>query len=634
MNAAAPVYGTAVAPAAAAESAAWARFADTQDAAEFHAAWLAIMCGQIGRVRSAMLLLARASETGFTPAAAWPDARQDLRHLGPVAERTLQERRGLVQPVGTAESAGAASPLAAHVGYPVVLAGTLHGAVVLDLPAHPPAELQRALRLLHWGSAWLLDRLRQQAADAQARQAGRIAQANALLATCLQHRSLAAAALALVNELAGRLHCDRVSLGLVEQGSVHLQALSHTAHFDARSDLAHALGEAMDEVLDLDSAIVWPADAVDANVADAGQLAAMAAAAHAALAATAGCSGLCSVPLVDEGRTLGVITLELQSGTPFDADTVALCRHLGVLLGPVFALKRQAERSLWRRSADRLAAGRQALLGPGHPGAKLAAGGTVLLLGGLLLLDLPYRVAARSVVEGAVQRAAVAPFDGYIAQGLVRAGDTVRLGQPLARLVDDELRLEHGRWRAELDVAQRRLRQAGASADRAQAAMAAAQVDQAQAQLDLVADTLARATVLAPMDGVVVSGDLTQLQGSPVEQGKLLFEVAPLDRWRVMMEVDERDIGHLQLGQHGQVALAGLPQQALGFAVSRITPLSSAVDGRNVFRVEAQLDQPNPRLRPGMEGVGKVEVGARPALWIWTHSFTDWLRLAWWRWVP
>ena len=41
-----------------------------------------------------------------------------------------------------------------------------------------------------------------------------------------------------------------------------------------------------------------------------------------------------------------------------------------------------------------------------------------------------------------------------------------------------------------------------------------------------------------------------------------------------------------------------------------------------------------PGLRPGMEGIGKVVVGERSLLWIWTHGFFDWLRLALWNWMP
>ena len=155
----------------------------------------------------------------------------------------------------------------------------------------------------------------------------------------------------------------------------------------------------------------------------------------------------------------------------------------------------------------------------------------------------------------------------------------------------------------------------------------------AQAQLALVEERLARATLKAPFEGIVVSGDLSQLLGSPVEQGKVLFEVAPLDAYRVVLHVDERDIAELALGQRGQIALAGMPYERLPFTVRQITPISTAQEGRNYFRVEARLDQATTRLRPGMEGVGKVEVGDRKLIWIWTHSLVEWLQLASWRWL-
>jgi hypothetical protein len=35
-----------------------------------------------------------------------------------------------------------------------------------------------------------------------------------------------------------------------------------------------------------------------------------------------------------------------------------------------------------------------------------------------------------------------------------------------------------------------------------------------------------------------------------------------------------------------------------------------------------------------MDGVAKIDIGSRSLLWIWTHSALDWLRMAWWAWVP
>jgi hypothetical protein len=50
--------------------------------------------------------------------------------------------------------------------------------------------------------------------------------------------------------------------------------------------------------------------------------------------------------------------------------------------------------------------------------------------------------------------------------------------------------------------------------------------------------------------------------------------------------------------------------------------------------LEAQVQGAPERLRPGMEGIGKVVVGERSLLWIWTHGFVDWLRLTLWNFTP
>ena len=57
----------------------------------------------------------------------------------------------------------------------------------------------------------------------------------------------------------------------------------------------------------------------------------------------------------------------------------------------------------------------------------------------------------------------------------------------------------------------------------------------------------------------------------------------------------------------------------MDFSVEQITPVSTAQEGRNYFRVEARLHRPSERVRPGMEGVGKIIAGERTLIWIWTH---------------
>ncbi len=119
-----------------------------------------------------------------------------------------------------------------------------------------------------------------------------------------------------------------------------------------------------------------------------------------------------------------------------------------------------------------------------------------------------------------------------------------------------------------------------------------------------------------------------------MERGQILFEVSPLNDYRVRLEVDEREISRINVGQTGNLVLNALPKTPFPITVGKITPVSTAEEGVNFFRVEAKLDEASERLRPGMEGFGKISAGRNRLIWIWTHSLTDWLRLWAWSWWP
>jgi RND family efflux transporter MFP subunit len=621
MASTAPIYSLAGEARARAESAAWARFSSAKSAQDFCASWLAILCSQVERASGALLLLGPDDRGTFAAAAVWPDATRNMQYLAGVGERALKERRGVVV---AADGTAPVREQPAYVGYPIEVSGTLHGAVILDLASGFEPELQRALRMVHWASAWLVDQFRQRVLSERELRLGRVGLATDIVATALQERRFAPSALAVVNELAGRLKCDRASIGFDVSGSVQVQALSHTATFDPKTNLVRLIAEAMEEVLDLDVPVVFPPQPGEE----------LGAIAHTELAREFKDTAILSVPLIENGHALGVLTLERVGGEPFDAGALELCKTLGLLLGPILALKRENDRGEWVRLRETLSAATRNVFGPRHPGAKLFG---VLAAGLLLFCSLvsgEYRVSARTVIEGAVQRAAVAPFQGYVAESMVRAGDSVKKGQVLCRLDDRDLKLEQTKLTSERDQALAKYRQAMASQDRAGMAVTAAQVNQSQAQLSLVEEKLARATLVAPFDGIVATGDLSQLLGTPVDMGKVLFEITPLDAYRVILKVDERDIAHLKTGQRGELALSGIPNDVMRFSVKQITPVSTAQEGRNYFRVEAQVDNPSERLRPGMEGVGKVSVGQRRLIWIWTHSLIDWLRVWLWKWMP
>ena len=86
--------------------------------------------------------------------------------------------------------------------------------------------------------------------------------------------------------------------------------------------------------------------------------------------------------------------------------------------------------------------------------------------------------------------------------------------------------------------------------------------------------------------------------------------------------------------QRGTVALVGMPGNPIPLKVSKITPVTVAEEGRNSYRIEAQITELGLPLRPGMEGVAKIDAGQRSLWWVWTHGLVDSLRVAAWRYLP
>lgn len=602
----------------ASDAAIWSQFAGAQRADQFCEAWLALQCAQIIGARAALLLI-RDRDGVFAPAAVWPDRSRDIRHLVGAAETALRDRRGLVE-----RPDGGGVGTVAQVAYPIEVGEDLAAVVVVETVVRTDGSLSAALRQLHWGAGWLevLFRRERQQGDAEALRRGHFALD--MVAVASEHRDAGALARGLATALATRLKASSVAVGLVDGGVVRLAALSHAASFERTSKLVQALENAMEETVDQAASVSEPALP---------QTAQRIGLAHRDYLAVARSGAVLSVPLLQAGHVVGVITVEHDEASALDGPTLAMLESVGVLLGPVFDLHREADRLVSGRLVGYAGKGATALFGPRRPALKLAAALAVAGVVALAAVEGAFRVSANAVVEGSIQRAAVAPFEGYVTSAPVRAGDRVTQGQLLAVIDDRELQLEAARWRSERDQQLLRYQEALGKQERATARITEALVRQAQAQLALVEARIERAQIRAPVAGIVVSGDLSQQLGTPVERGRLLFEIAPLDDYRVILQVDERDVSHVARGQAGTLLVKGLTGAPAAIEVTSVTPVATAANGRNTFRVEAALRGAAAPLRPGMEGVAKLDIAQRNLLWVWTRPLIDWARFTWWAWV-
>lgn len=339
-------------------------------------------------------------------------------------------------------------------------------------------------------------------------------------------------------------------------------------------------------------------------------------------------AGWWAVPVMDDGEPVAVLVARLDGEIP--KPVLSVLRASVAISEPLLRHWRVAERSLPRHAVDSTRQLWQRFSRSGHLTWKAAAAAIALVLGVLLLWPVTDRVTADVVIEGRVRQVVTAPFEGFVAQALARPGERVTRGQVLARLDDRDLKLEQSKHLGEREQATGKVRQAMADRDAAALTQASAELQEAEAQVALVEAKLARSVILAPMDGLVVTGDWTQQIGGPVEAGKELFEIAATDAYRVVLHVPDRDIARVHNGQPGLLRLTGEPGESRRFKVTNVTATASVEEGSNGFRVEAAWLGPVPSLSPGMQGVGKIEVGDSNLLTVWTRSSIDWLRLKLW----
>ncbi|WP_413771461.1 efflux RND transporter periplasmic adaptor subunit [Mesorhizobium sp. PAMC28654] len=286
--------------------------------------------------------------------------------------------------------------------------------------------------------------------------------------------------------------------------------------------------------------------------------------------------------------------------------------------------------------------------------------------------DLVRTVVASGHVETPYRVNIGSQFTGTVEDVLVDEGQTVKQGQPLIALVSSELKsavveAQGAAAQAEarmsqmreftLPAAQEALKQAQATLVNAQAAyqradqlsktgfgtretldaatrdldvartqvrtaelgvyiaqpggsdyvMAQTQLNQARANVITAQARLGYATIIAPRDGTLITRNVER--GSVVQPGNILLVLAPAGDIQLVLQVDEKNLGLLRLGQDALVSADAYPDQRFNAKVSYINP---SVDiTRASVEVKLTATAPPSYLRQDMTVSLDVEIDKR-----------------------
>lgn len=582
--------------------------------------WLEKQYELVPGARYAVLRTGPADTGPYEQSFSWPQQSDLSTHLERVITAALRSKQAVIKTANHV-SDETSEPLDA-LACPIIVEGQMLGVVAFEMTSRSRLMQQSTVQLIQTGLKWLETILLSSRLSAQDQLVNLIE----LLSAGLEEEDFQVALVQVATEVAKRFECSQVCIGFVHFLQPRIEAISGNSRIDRQSNLVRTMRDAMAEAIDQGRPVVYPPLPETQSVQTVHF--------HAQLANLHSFSAFCSVPLVKNGKAVGALLLERPSDKPFTKNILEHLERIGLLLGPVLETRRRDERSLLAKTIDAAYTKTRHLFGSGYLAFKMSVFLMALVIGALFMVSGQFRIPADSVIEAGLLRAVIAPQNGFIDNAFVRPGDLVSEGDLLATLDDRELRREQRKWQAQREQLLKEYRQALAQANRSEVAVFLAKRQQAEAQLTLVEQRLYRTRLTAPFDGVVVKGDLSQKLGSPVERGETLFEVAPIDSYRVVLNVDDRDIGMLKAGQMGKLRLAGIPDQMIDIRVDRITPVSVSNGQRNVFRVEAAMMTQSDLLRPGMEGFSRVDIGERKYLWIWTRKIINQLRLMIWNWLP
>jgi RND family efflux transporter MFP subunit len=602
---------------------AWQQLARSVDGDDFHRAWLQLQCLQISDVRAGLVLAETTADLTFAPAAVWPESDGVSEPLLDVARASLEEGEALVVDFQLEyASRYRVRPDSIGLSFPLRIQDRVMCVAAIEVGDKHGRDIEAVMRQLQWGVSWLEAYFLRSQGFQDESTIDRLVTALFMTATASRGQSCKQAVTSFVTELATRLDCERVSCGLLSGRNVKVISMSHTGQFGRQMNLVNAIAKAMDEALEQDRAINYPEPSGNGVITHN----------HEKLAGQQNGGAILTVPLHRAGKHLGAICLERSSDKPFDSETVKLCESISAIVGPIFEEKRLNDRWITTKLVDSTTVQLGRLFGPRHLGRKLVLLTLVALGVAHHYVPGQFSITAQSVIEGAEQRVLVTPYDGYVASSMKRVGDSVRQGDVIATMDDTDLRLDLVELTSGRAQAQSQYDEAIANHERVKAKVFDAKIAQADARIALVNERLNRTRLVSPLDGIIVRGDLSQSLGAAVTRGEVLFEIASLYDYRVNLQVDERDISYIEPGQSVRLLLSSMPDSPISITVDTITPLTRAAEGRNVFRVEATLEDPQGLLRPGMEGVAKISIDERSYAWIWTRELRNWMRLTLWRW--
>lgn len=415
------------------------------------------------------------------------------------------------------------------------------------------------------------------------------------------------------------LAVDQVLIGLCQPQGIRctLVAVSEVASFHPHGQLAVSAEAVLQECLARGQAVCWPESGSQGSETNLSEVntsemhSSGGLLAHQQFALAANIVGIASMPLRDaNGRVCGAWMTTGKCGWVHSNEAIGFLEAASTPVSSSLSLLQRAQRGRVQKlidSASRWASEKR--------GRAVIFAALVMMI--ILCIPTHYRAKCDCTVEPVTRRYVAAPFAGPLQKTFVQPGDLVETGQLLARIDARELRMELSSTRAELHRAAKQHAGHLAILDSGESEVARFEVDQLKVRTQLLEHRERNVEIRSPIDGMVISGDLEDAQGMPLELGQMLFEISPLDSMIVEVNVAEDDFFYIRPGMPVSIRLDAFPLRRFEASVKRVHPRAELRQSANVFVAEVVLTDTPIGFRPGMQGTAKIKADRYPIAWNW-----------------
>jgi HlyD family secretion protein len=142
-------------------------------------------------------------------------------------------------------------------------------------------------------------------------------------------------------------------------------------------------------------------------------------------------------------------------------------------------------------------------------------------------------------------------------------------------------------------------------------AKAEAALEQQQAAVSMAEENLSNATIISPIDGLVLSRDreVGDAVSSILQVGSsatLIMTVGDLNEIYVKGKVDESDVGRVYVGQPARIAVESFKDQKFQGRVTKISPMGTEKDNVTTFEVRVSISNEKHLLKAQMTANAEI----------------------------